>query len=203
MGGSTCRSGSTQSKNLLWVGLKWEKALGKAEVFSSRSNKSKNLLLFGLKWEKALGKAEVFSGDANPIQIDLRLEKLGPQTAGEPPPPSLHTFSHGEGFLTLLQRLTNDGFYVLDEPEAALSPQRQLAALTIIDDLVKGGAQFVIATHSPILLAYPGAKIWVCDGSGISATAYEDTEHVAVTRDFLNHYPRRLQQLLGGAEDDE
>jgi len=123
--------------------------------------------------------------------------------SGWTPPPSLHTRSHGEGFMNLLQRLSKNGFYLLDEPEAALSPNRQLAALAIIDDLVQAGSQLIIATHSPILLAYPGAKIWVCDASGISVTAYEDTEHVAVTRDFLNHYPRRLEQLLGGAEDTE
>jgi predicted ATPase len=121
---------------------------------------------------------------------------------GWKPPPSLHERSHGEAFLTLLQRLSKNGFYALDEPEAALSPQRQMAALRIIDGLVRAGSQFVIATHSPILLACPGARILVCDGSGILETAYEDTEHYAVTRDFLNHYPRRLQQLLGDEEDD-
>jgi predicted ATPase len=90
-----------------------------------------------------------------------------------------------------------DGFYLLDEPEAALSPNRQLAALSAIDQLVKRGSQFIIATHSPILLAYPGAKILQFDGGGISEVAYEDTEHYAITRDFLNHYERRLLQLLG------
>ncbi len=122
--------------------------------------------------------------------------------SGLPPPPSLHAYSHGEAFLQLLMRLTKNGFYVLDEPEAALSPNRQLAALTVIDQLVKAGSQFIIATHSPILLAYPNAKILVCDAAGITETAYEDTEHYAVTRDFLNHYPRRLEQLLGGEEED-
>ena len=89
-----------------------------------------------------------------------------------------------------------DGLYLLDEPEAALSPNRQLAALAVIDRLVKEGAQFIIATHSPILLAYPRAKILSFDGTGIAEISYEDTEHYAVTRDFLNHYPRRLEQLL-------
>jgi predicted ATPase len=114
-----------------------------------------------------------------------------------PAPPSLHERSHGEAFMDLLLGLSGDGFYLLDEPEAALSPNRQLAALSAIDQLVKRGSQFIIATHSPILLAYPNAKILVFDGAGITETAYEDTEHYAVTRDFLNHYERRLQQLLG------
>jgi predicted ATPase len=111
--------------------------------------------------------------------------------------------SHGESFMELLLGLQDDGFYVLDEPEAALSPSRQLAALVAIHRLVRQGCQFVIATHSPILLAYPSAKILRFDESGITEVAYEDTEHYAVTRDFLNHYQRRLQQLLDDEEDPE
>jgi predicted ATPase len=117
--------------------------------------------------------------------------------------PSLHERSHGEAFMQLLLDLGPDGFYLLDEPEAALSPNRQLAALSAIDQLVKRGSQFIIATHSPILLAYPNAKIMVFDQAGLSEVAYEDTEHYAVTRDFLNHYQRRIEQLLGDDEDDQ
>ncbi|WP_296951640.1 AAA family ATPase [uncultured Massilia sp.] len=113
--------------------------------------------------------------------------------------PSLHLRSHGESFMDVLQGFGGDGLYLLDEPEAALSPSRQLAALAVIDRLVKAGAQFIIATHSPILLAYPRAKRLAFDATGITEVAYEDTEHYAITRDFLNHYPRRLEQLL----DDE
>jgi predicted ATPase len=124
-------------------------------------------------------------------------------TYDTPPPPSLHERSHGEAFMDLLLAMGDDGFYLLDEPEAALSPNRQLAALSAIDQLVRRGSQFIIATHSPILLAYPGARILVFDDGGISQVAYEDTEHYAVTRDFLNHYQRRLQQLLDDDKDDE
>ena len=113
------------------------------------------------------------------------------------PRTSLHKRSHGEAFMDTLLDFRDDGFYLLDEPEAALSPNRQLAALSAIDQLVKRGGQFIIATHSPILLSYPNAKILQFDESGITEIAYEDTEHYAVTRDFLNHYPRRLEQLLG------
>lgn len=120
------------------------------------------------------------------------LDQLGP--GGDP---SLHLRSHGEAFMDVLQGFRGDGFYLLDEPEAALSPNRQLAALAVIDRLVKGGAQFIIATHSPILLAYPNATILSFDADGMREVAYEDTEHYAITRDFLNHYPRRLEQLLG------
>jgi predicted ATPase len=115
--------------------------------------------------------------------------------AGETPP-GFHLHSHGEAFMRVMQSFSGDGIYLMDEPEAALSPTRQLAALTVIDRLVKRGAQFIIATHSPILLAYPRAKILLFDENGISHVDYEDTEHYSVTRDFLNHYPRRLQQLL-------
>jgi predicted ATPase len=113
---------------------------------------------------------------------------------------SLHERSHGEAFMALLtEKFRGKGLYLLDEPEAALSPSRQLAALSAIHQLVQDDSQFVIATHSPILLSYPNAKILQFDGSGITEVSYEDTEHFAVTRDFLNHYKRRLEQLL----DDE
>ncbi len=119
---------------------------------------------------------------------------------GSPPSPGMHLKSHGEAFIKVMQGFEGNGLYLLDEPEAALSPNRQLAALALIDDLVKRGAQFIIATHSPILLAYPRAKILGFDATGIAEVAYEDTEHYAITRDFLNHYPRRLEQLLGDEE---
>jgi predicted ATPase len=110
---------------------------------------------------------------------------------------SLHAQSHGESFMAVLTRkFAGKGLYLLDEPEAALSPNRQLAALTAIHQLVQDESQFIIATHSPILLSYPNAKIIQFDGLGLSEVAFEDTEHYAVTRDFLNNYPRRLEQLL-------
>ena len=115
---------------------------------------------------------------------------------------SLHGRSHGESFMALLTlKLRGKGLYLFDEPEAALSPSRQLAALSAIHQLAQDQSQFIIATHSPILLAYPGAKIYQFDDSGIHETSYEDTEHFAITRDFLNHYPKRLEQLLGEEEE--
>jgi predicted ATPase len=114
----------------------------------------------------------------------------------------LHEQSHGESFMALLvNKLRGKGLYLFDEPEAALSPNRQLAALTAIHQLVLEESQFIIATHSPILLSYPRAKIVLFDGSGITEVKYEDTEHYAVTRDSLNHYKRRLEQLL--TDNDE
>jgi len=112
---------------------------------------------------------------------------------------SLHKVSHGESFMALLvHKLHGEGLYLFDEPEAALSPARQLAALIAIHHLVQKSSQFIIATHSPILLSYPGARILQFDGSGITEVKYEETEHYQLTRDFLNHYPKRLDQLLRG-----
>ena len=108
----------------------------------------------------------------------------------------LHFRSHGESFMDVMLNFAPGGLYLLDEPEAALSPSRQLAALSAIHQLVQQGCQFIIATHSPILLSYPHATILQFDDDGIHEVAFEDTEHFAVTRDFLNHYPRRLEQLL-------
>jgi predicted ATPase len=110
---------------------------------------------------------------------------------------SLHEQSHGESFLTLLtERFGGQGLYVLDEPEAALSPQRQLAVLARLHELVRDGSQFVIATHSPLLMAYPDAVIYQCGADGVSQVAYEDTEHVRVTRDFLADPARTLRRLF-------
>jgi predicted ATPase len=115
---------------------------------------------------------------------------------------SLHSQSHGESFMAvLLNKLRGDGIYLLDEPEAALSPVRQLAALSAIHQLVEETSQFVIATHSPILLSYPHSKIVQFDSSGVRELDYESIEHFRVTRDFLNNYPRRLEQLLSDDAD--
>jgi predicted ATPase len=113
---------------------------------------------------------------------------------------SLHTRSHGEAFFSLLtDKLRGNGFYIFDEPEAALSPSRQMAALTAIHRLVQADSQFIIATHSPILMAYPRARILLLNDDGITEVAYERTEHYTITRDFLTSYPAMLNYLL---EDD-
>jgi predicted ATPase len=111
---------------------------------------------------------------------------------------SLHAQSHGESFLSLLlNRFLGDGLYILDEPEAALSPSRQLSLLARMHDLVtRRGSQFIIATHSPIVMAYPGATIYQLDDDGLHAIAYEETEHYQVTRDFLNQRERMLRVLM-------
>ncbi len=111
---------------------------------------------------------------------------------------SLHQQSHGEAFLALLNnRLQGDGVYLFDEPEAALSPQRQLSVLTLLHRLVYHQSQLVIATHSPILLAYPNALIYEFSEQGIRTVKYTETEHYQITRDFLNRHERMLEILIG------
>jgi len=110
---------------------------------------------------------------------------------------SLHAQSHGESFLALLNhRLGGPGVYFFDEPEAALSPNRQLAALSRIHELVEKGSQFIIATHSPIMMSYPGSTIFSVEDGEIRSVDYEDTEHVRVTRQFLNHPSTFLAELF-------
>jgi len=110
---------------------------------------------------------------------------------------SLHDRSHGESFMaTLTLKLKGKGLYIFDEPEAALSPSRQLATLAVIDKLVKEQSQFIIATHSPILLAYPNAIIYQLDEFGIRQVEYEETEHFMVTKYFLNNYHAMMETIL-------
>ena len=110
---------------------------------------------------------------------------------------SLHEQSHGESFMALLcNRFGGNGLYILDEPEAALSPQRQLAAMARLHTLVKAGSQFIIATHSPILMAYPNADIYACSTYGLQRIDYQETEHYKVMHDFVVNPKRMLDILL-------
>ena len=109
---------------------------------------------------------------------------------------SLHRQSHGESFMAVLaNKLHGHGLYILDEPEAALSPTRQLSALVEMHRLVQAESQFIVATHSPILMSYPNAKIMMISDGGLTEVAYA-TEHYTVTRDFLNRHERMLDRLL-------
>jgi predicted ATPase len=110
---------------------------------------------------------------------------------------SLHEQSHGESFFAVMvNRFGGDGFYVLDEPEAALSPSRQLAMLCRIHQLVRKRSQFVIATHSPILMAYSNARIYQIGAGGLEQVSLEDTEHFVVAKRFLNDPQQQLARLL-------
>lgn len=128
------------------------------------------------------------------------LESL-PRDAGDPLASyggrSLHEQSHGESFLALLiNRFGPDGLYLLDEPEAALSPQGCLTCLRRMHELVEAGSQLIVATHSPIVLAYPGADIYECDEGGLQPVTYEGTASVTLTRTFLDSRQRFVERLL-------
>jgi len=116
---------------------------------------------------------------------------------------SLHEQSHGESFIALISnRFREHGLFILDEPEAALSPSRQIMLLKLIDHLTrKAGSQFIIATHSPILLAYPDALIYGLDEHGIAPIKHEDTEHYRITLDFLTNRETYLRHLFNDDEE--
>jgi predicted ATPase len=131
------------------------------------------------------------------------LEQLKDDTGlgGDPLAPyggrSLHEQSHGESFLAVMvNRFGPEGLYLLDEPEAALSTQNCLTALRRIHELVCAGSQLIIATHSPIILAYPEATIYHCGEHGLEAIDYEDAEPVRLTRSFLEARDRFVHELM-------
>jgi len=100
-----------------------------------------------------------------------------------------------------MHKLTGNGLYLLDEPEAALSPARQLTAISLIHQLVQQDSQFIIATHSPIIMAYPNARIYEFSAEGIKEVKYDETEHYQITRSFLEN-PEVSLKLLMENEDD-
>ena len=140
------------------------------------------------------------------FNVATEIERLDEEPAGGPPiieaygGRSLHEQSHGESFFALFEhRLRPAGLYFLDEPEAALSPTRQLAFLCRLHALVQAGAQFIIATHSPIVMAYPDAWIYdlSADPAAIARVPFDQTEHYTVMRAFLTDPDRMLSELLG------
>jgi predicted ATPase len=142
-------------------------------------------------------RAESFYNVASEIELGER--EWGTGTFDHDGGRSLHERSHGEAFLALMEyRIRGGGCYLFDEPEAALSPQRQLTVLAHLHRLVLRGSQFIIATHSPILLAYPHAVIHELGGWGIRQIRYEEAEPVRVTRDFLDRRVQMLKMLMAG-----
>ena len=111
---------------------------------------------------------------------------------------SLHHQSHGESFMSLVAiRFGGQGLYLLDEPEAALSPMRQMELLCHMNELVKQNSQFIISTHSPILMTYPDADLWELSRDGMRQVSYRETEHYQLTRKFLENPERMLGYLFG------
>lgn len=146
---------------------------------------------FGIPETKFFLRAESFYNVASYISDNKSPKgKLSLQYGGD-----LHECSHGESFLKVIEnRFWNNGLYILDEPEAALSPQRQMTLLCYINDLAKNGSQFIIATHSPILLSYKYGKI-IDMNNTMKEVKYKDTEVYRVYKSFLNN-PYGMQKIL-------
>ena len=136
------------------------------------------------------------------FNVATEIERLDEEPGGPPiidsyGGVSLHEQSHGESFFALfMNRFGGKGLYILDEPEAALSPTRLMAMLSRMHTLVQGGSQFIIATHSPILLAYPLAKILALNSGNLQEIDYTETEHFLITKQFLNNHEGMLRNLL-------
>ena len=139
-------------------------------------------------------RAESFFNVATYIEdLERRHPGIAPAYGDVP----LHERSHGESFIALVQhRFGPKGLYILDEPEAALSLRGNLALMRRMHDLVADGSQFIVSTHSPILLGYPDATIYVLSGEGIAETSYEQTEVVELTRSFLTGREQFLHHLF-------
>lgn len=135
-------------------------------------------------------RSESFYNLASEVEdLQLDLEQYGGR--------SLHCQSHGESLMSLIQnRFRGDGLYILDEPETGLSPLRQMSLLTEMKRLIDCNSQFMIATHSPILLAYPNATIYQITGDSISKVSYEETDHYILTKQFLENPKQMIRYLF-------
>jgi predicted ATPase len=169
-------------------------------MFATRESHSQLHHALKLRRYHALVPDSWFMRAESLFNVATEIENLGVQRGyGDK---SLHEQSHGEAFMSLVENRFSQGLYFLDEPEAALSPQRQLEFLVLLHSLVKQDSQLVIATHSPIIMSYPHAKIYSFSDKGILPIAYEDTEHYRVTKSFLDNPARMLSHLIESASDE-
>lgn len=143
-------------------------------------------------------RAESFYNVASNIDDMDREPAFGPPIISSYGGVSLHQQSHGESFMALVEnRFYGNGLYILDEPEAALSPMRLMRLMYCIKELVNKNSQFIISTHSPILMAYPGAEVLEITEESIKSVNYKDTEHFIVTKRFMDAPERIVEDLLG------
>ncbi len=153
----------------------------------------------GLKYPKDgfFLRAESFYNVATNIDEMDREPGFGPPVIDSYGGVSLHEQSHGESFMALVEnRFGGNGVYILDEPEAALSPMRLMTLMARINELVKKNSQFIISTHSPMLMTLPGAEIYEITSRGISSVHYNETEHFQTMKNFLDAPERSLKYLL-------
>ncbi|MBR2048815.1 MAG: AAA family ATPase [Oscillospiraceae bacterium] len=150
----------------------------------------------GLRRDGFFLRAESFYNVASNIDEMDELPVPGPRVIESYGGVSLHKQSHGESFMALVEnRFGGNGLYILDEPEAALSPMRLMELMCFIHDLEKRNSQFIISTHSPILMAYPGAEVLYLTKEGIRSVSYRETEHYQITKQFLNN-PEQMCRYL-------
>jgi len=163
--------------------------------FSTRNSHSelyKNLIISKTGY---LPKTKYFLRAESFYNVASEIEKI-PDALSSHGGKSLHNYSHGESFIALVEnRFYEKGLYILDEPEAALSPLKQMRLLIVIDELVKKGSQFIIATHSPILLSYPNATIHDFDNN-MDEVEYENTEHYKLYKLFIDNPKIMIEKLL-------
>lgn len=144
-------------------------------------------------------RAESFYNAATYIEELDRIPEAGPKITDSYGGVPLHERSHGESFMALAEtRFGGSGLYILDEPEAALSPTKLMRLIVRINELEKQDSQFIIATHSPILMTYPDAEILELSSGGIKSVSYRDTEHFSVTKRFLDSPEKMYKILLDG-----
>lgn len=205
----TGENGSGKSTLLESIGLSCGFSIigGKDLVIQKEKDNTSLASIMKLSWMPKVNhgfyfRAETFDAFANYIDELADDPSVGRSAYGPYGGKSLNERSHGQAFLTFFNnRLDKKGLYLLDEPESALSPQSQLSFLRLIWEMEQSGqAQFIIATHSPMLMAYPHAQILHFSESSIDPIEYEDTEHYSLTRDFLNHRERYFDMLF---TDDE
>ena len=163
-------------------------------VFSTRESHSELYRIIRLRRYHALIPDAWFMRAESLFNVATEIDNLGVQSSYGSR--SLHEQSHGEAFMSLVENRFSQGLYFLDEPEAALSPQRQLEFLVLLHRLIQKDSQLVIATHSPIIMSYPDALIYSFGEKGVHSVAYQDTEHYRVTRSFLESPERMLSHLL-------
>ncbi|MBP1545808.1 MAG: AAA family ATPase [Oscillospiraceae bacterium] len=171
-------------------------------TFSTRQTHSElsdciSITKYGYPKDGFFLRAESFYNLATDIDVDSESHYMGSPIIGAYGGVSLHEQSHGESFFAVIKnRFRGKGLYILDEPEAALSPMRLMSLLVIIDELVKDDSQFIISTHSPILAAYPDSEILELTPKGIASVSLRETEHYKITRQFIDAPEKMLHYLL-------
>ncbi|MGI9241617.1 MAG: AAA family ATPase [Verrucomicrobiales bacterium] len=199
-------NGSGKSTLLEAIAVKWGfNAEGGSQNFRFETRRSHSVLHQHLVLSRGIAKPKTgyFLRAESFFNVATEIEKLDAEPSFGPPlidsygGVSLHEQSHGESFLSLvLNRFGPSGFYILDEPEAALSPSRLLALLVRIHSLADQGSQFLIATHSPILMALPGATIYSLGADGAQQVDCSETDHWRLTKRFFSDPESILNQLL-------